>query len=708
LGAGLLGGGCSSSSEKSAARIAIVIGPAGTSSAKLRPVYDWAIDAVNRAGGAGGRKLEAKYVEMTSALDAAAQAALAAELLADPEMVAVAGLFSFALAPKLVAAKVPYITPETEDDDVFRAFHEGGYVWRTVESDATMLWFMLAEAKGRGEKSGQAHTTVGLLTSKDAYGSTFFDWYGFHATELGLQALAPVQYDQDKETCEPYVDALLAQGLPDFLIAVPSGPDPFAQAACMVRTMKARGATSTVLLADSAYDPALIAALGSDAEGLAGYNAAPDPNAGFGEAFTQYTHLPLPPAHAANVVDAIALLAYGLEKSGGEGRQALDTGMRAVVDGQGPKTGWQDFAQALSLIRAGQSPDISGASGPLRFDHEVYTDPTATYFDRWVVTNGSFQISRHVTTETESSPNVTSQTAVSRGLKNLAGGSLTAGVGSSDLPPLGENWALVVATSGTWENYRHQADALAHYQALKNNGFDDQHIVLVTVDDLAGAAANPTQGKVVNQANGPNVRSGAASDYTGKSLTSGQLMAVLEGKEDSALPAVLHSRETDNVYLFMVGHGGVEGPYVGMDERSASMIDQDHYLSPNQLASTVARMKTNKKFRRMLIAVDACHSGVLAPALEALAIPDVVLFTAAASAESSFSTNYVSDLDAWVADQFSFNLLANVRSPDLAVSDLYARLYHDVAGSHVQVANQARFGDATAIRLSEFVTHTAP
>ncbi|HXI56484.1 MAG TPA: ABC transporter substrate-binding protein, partial [Polyangia bacterium] len=462
--AALAGGAvaCAAPADKPAAHIGIVIGPAGTQSAALRPVYDWAIAAVNKAGGAGGRQLEAKYFEMTDALAASttSQETLAAQMLGDPDLVAVAGLFSFAMAPKFVVAKVPYITPETADDDVFRAFHDGGYVWRTLESDSTMLWFMLAEAKGRGDKSQLPHTTVGLLTSKDSYGSTFFDWYGFHATELGLTALSPVQYDQSQETCEAYVDALLDQGVPDFLIAVPSGPDPVAQATCMVRTLKARGAPSTVLLSDSVHVPGLITALGADAEGLSGYSAAPDPTAGFSEAFTNFTHVAQPPEHAANALDAIALLAYGLEKTGGVGRQALDAGMRAIVDGQGTKTGWQDFKQALSLIHAGQSPDVSGASGPLVFDHEVYTDPTSTFFDRWAVENGAFTITHHVTTESEGSPNVFSQSAVARGLKALQGDKLADGGGTADLPPLHDNWALVIATSATWQNYRHQADAL--------------------------------------------------------------------------------------------------------------------------------------------------------------------------------------------------------------------------------------------------------
>lgn len=694
---------CGSQADKPTAHIGIVIGP---KSAGLRPVYDWAIKAVNDGGGAGGRKLEARYFELTEAVMAsnASADAMAAKILSDPQLVAVAGTFSFAMAPKFVTANVPYITPDTGDDDVFRAFHTGGYVWRTLESDSTMLWFMLAEAKGRGEKALQASTSVALLTSTDPYGQTFFDWYGFHATELGLKAMPPVQYDQSAETCEPAVNTLLSRGVPDFLIAVPSGPDPVAQATCMVRTMKARSPSTKVLLADSAYNPALLTSLAGDAEGLSGFLAAPDPNSGFAQAFTKTTTIAQPPEHAANALDAIALLAYGLEKSDGLGRKDLDAAMRNVVSGQGTKTSWNDFRQTMALIRAGESPDISGASGPLAFDKEVFTDPTSSFYDRWVVENGAFKITHHVTTATEASPNVTSQSAVARGLKALKIDDMTGAGGSVDLPPLSNNWALVIATSATWKNYRHQADALAHYQALKVNGFDDDHVVLITVDDLANAAENVRVGEVVNEPGGPNVRALAIPDYVGKSLTSTQVMAVLEGNTDPNLPTVLHTQADDNVYVFMVGHGGFEGPYIGMDERSSDDVTAENFISPELFASTVARMKLNNRFRRMLIAVDACHSGVLAPAFEALAIPDVVLFAAAGEAESSFSANYSSQLAIWTADQFAFHLLKSVRSPNLSIRELYTRLYEGVTGSHVQIANQQAFGATTQIMLSEFVS----
>jgi len=700
-------GACSGTTAAPTAHVGIVIGTADTDGGDLRAVYDWAFEAVNEGGGPGGRRLEARYFVMddVTLASAKAQEDLAAAMLSDPDLVAVAGLFSFNIAPKLVAAGVPYITPNTGDDDVFRGFHSGGFVWRTLESDSTLMWLLLAEAKRAAVTAQKATATVGLLTATDPYGATFFEWYGFHALELGLTAYPPVQFDQDNERCEPAVDRLLAQGVPDVLIAVPSGIDPVGQAKCIVAALKSRTASSKILFADSVHVPELLTALGADGEGIVGFDDAPDPDSGFVDAFTLRTHLPLP-ERAANAFDAIALLAYGLEQSGGEGRGALEQGMRAVVDGDGPATRWdaQGIQQALSLIRQGQHPDIAGASGPLRFDKAVYTDPLATFFERWTIEGGVMRTTAYVTTASEGSSTAVSQSAITRALKTGTSDKLASGGGSPDLPARHENWALVAATSGTWANYRHQADALAHYRALKANGFDDQHIVLVMEDDLADATENVRKGEVINAPEGPNVHADAFSDYKGKSLNASQLMGILSGASDPNLPSVLHSKADDNVYVFLVGHGGSEGPYVGMDERSQSNVDEEHFVAPALFANTVAVMHGKHQFRRMLIAVDACHAGVLGPALEGLKIPDVILLTSAAEAETSFSTNYATQLKAWTADQFSYELVQRVgRSPSANIDDLYKQLYEGVVGSHVQVFNEASFGDAAAITLDEFV-----
>ena len=47
------------------------------------------------------------------------------------------------------------------------------------------------------------------------------------------------------------------------------------------------------------------------------------------------------------------------------------------------------------------------------------------------------------------------------------------------------NWALLVAGSNGWFNYRHQADVCHAYQILHNHAIPDSNIVVMMFDDIA-------------------------------------------------------------------------------------------------------------------------------------------------------------------------------------------------------------------------------
>lgn len=61
------------------------------------------------------------------------------------------------------------------------------------------------------------------------------------------------------------------------------------------------------------------------------------------------------------------------------------------------------------------------------------------------------------------------------------------------------NWAVLVAGSYTWFNYRHQADVFHAYQMIINKGFDPKNIIVLAYDDIATDSRNPFPGKVFNK-----------------------------------------------------------------------------------------------------------------------------------------------------------------------------------------------------------------
>lgn len=49
----------------------------------------------------------------------------------------------------------------------------------------------------------------------------------------------------------------------------------------------------------------------------------------------------------------------------------------------------------------------------------------------------------------------------------------------------GRNWALLVAGSSEYYNYRHQADVAHAYQIMHKQGIPDEQIVTMMYDDIA-------------------------------------------------------------------------------------------------------------------------------------------------------------------------------------------------------------------------------
>eukprot|EP00121_Abeoforma_whisleri_P012846 Awhi_evm1s11857 len=95
------------------------------------------------------------------------------------------------------------------------------------------------------------------------------------------------------------------------------------------------------------------------------------------------------------------------------------------------------------------------------------------------------------------------------------------------------NWAVLVAGSSGYYNYRHQADICHAYQLLRANGFPEHRIITLMADDVANHPANPFKGTLINHPNGKDVYHGVVKDYTGASVTPHTFMAVLTGDKDA-------------------------------------------------------------------------------------------------------------------------------------------------------------------------------
>ena len=685
LVAGCSGGGTDSADDAGPLKIGVMLPLSGPDGRGYKLPLTWAVENVNKAGGASGRKLELVYADLgTTSLEAATR-----RFVADRSVLAVIGPNSsdrfFAAAPAFIEAKKTLVTPTATSGDIFRAFSSSGYVWRTVQSDIAQVRTALLTLARDGIRRPAVVAGVGH------YGTTFYDWFGFYANQLGLQPTAVVRYDQAKENCTSFVDEALATN-PDAVLAAAKDVD---NAVCMAKAWRARGSPGRLLFTDAAEAPALLTGLGAAAEGLEGLGLGADPDAGFGDAFRARFDED-PKDAAANTYDAVALLAYGLQRSGGAGGAQLNRAMAEVVDARGAATGWdgKGIAAALSAIKGGQLPDVSGAAGALEFDARTHTDLLSSTYEHWRVEGGAFRTVELL----PSSPvqpgtadaRVTPLESLEANFRAAAGPPYEPGAAKQGL------WALLVATSSGRDNYRHQADVFAQHQMLRRAGVPKERIVVVAQDDLAVGDRVPYPGA-------KDVRAGVEVDYRLDQVDANGFLAILAGRRSDALPKVIDSASADNVYVFVAGHGNTDGVYFGLDQPLAREGETYSILRPADLAATVAQMHGAGRYRRMLLAVEACKGGVMGKDLTA---PGALLVSAASPTENSLSTAFDGEIGTWLADQFAARLVATQRAAtktDVPLATALRQIYLNVSGSHVSTYGTG-FGDTHAVGLREFVT----
>ena len=125
-----------------------------------------------------------------------------------------------------------------------------------------------------------------------------------------------------------------------------------------------------------------------------------------------------------------------------------------------------------------------------------------------------------------------------------------------------DNYAILVAGSNTYTNYRHQSDVFHHYHLLVDRGIKPENIIVFAYDDIATAKKNPFPGKVFNSPAGKDVYEGVVIDYFGEDVTPSNFIAAITGDVNSlkiddprTTSKVLTSTENDNVYFYFSDHG---------------------------------------------------------------------------------------------------------------------------------------------------------
>jgi len=210
------------------------------------------------------------------------------------------------------------------------------------------------------------------------------------------------------------------------------------------------------------------------------------------------------------------------------------------------------------------------------------------------------------------------------------------------------NWAVLVATSRFWFNYRHLANTLSLYRTVKRLGIPDSQILLLLPDDMACNPRNAFSGTVYSNADrrmdlyGENVE----VDYRGYEVTVENFIRLLTDRWEEGVPASkrLQTDEGSNILIYMTGHGGSE----------FLKFQDSEEISSWDLADAFSQMREKKRYNEMLFMIDTCQANTLYRQFYA---PGVIATGSSEEDESSYSHHADNDVGVAVIDRWTYYVL---------------------------------------------------
>ncbi|CAH1393173.1 unnamed protein product [Nezara viridula] len=248
-------------------------------------------------------------------------------------------------------------------------------------------------------------------------------------------------------------------------------------------------------------------------------------------------------------------------------------------------------------------------------------------------------------------------------------------------------WAVLVAGSNGWWNYRHQADVCHAYHSLIEKGVLPEKIITIMYDDIAQNSQNPKKGTIINRPDGPDVYHDVVIDYSGKAVTAKNFLKIIEGDEvgmeNIGSGKVLKSNENDTVFINFVDHGGAG--VLGFPSTLLKAAD---------LIASLNKMSKSNMFDKLILFIEACESGSIFDGFIDH-LPNVFVSTAAAGDESSWGW-YCDDkkFGTCFGDLYSINWMERLDKLKTSESlfDNYNAIRTKTTKSHVQLYGDYKLG----------------
>lgn len=571
------------------------------------------------------------------------------------------------------------ILPIATSAELQRIYAGKSNIWNLSQSDINQCELMLAQAVI------SESTSVSLLTTDDDYGRSFSDWFAYQAVELGLNVgdVFICSSENDVKTAVSRIASgfrynqhlLLAPSKERFAVTFDTEVNRLKESTeqfkfpHIICSDVMRSLTLANQLTALQYE-----GLSPSAAPISGFDEAHQ--AKFGEE---------PANGTAHLYDAFMLLAYALTINGDN----LNDAILKVVEGRESwNRSWlsSDMHDTFVQLQNGGNPDVSGVTGDWTFDDRHHSGVLNTIYSHWILADGKYYTLEYLSSD--GSSRTTSSLQAWDIQSQIYQEFSNSQVDMSYPEHSGENWAVVIGTSDTWANYRHQADALAMYQLLKRHGYDDDHIILIIADNIAYDSHNVYPGVIKVKPEGENVYEGAVIDYRLKDVDVTDLKMIMNGIASDKLPSVISADNKDNVIVFWCGHGA----------KNCLMWGSDDIVQGYEIASIIKSMT----YRKMLWVMDACYSGTIGEACTG--IPGVLIMTSANAYEPSKADVKDPEMGIWLSNGFTRAFQEAIdESPNISMRDLYYKLARQTVGSHATVYNYSFYGNMYTNTMQEYL-----
>ena len=596
------------------------------------------------------------------------------------------------LAEILQGTEKPMITPCATDAEYQRKYSSAGNVWNMAESEIAQLEILLSNVSVNDEKKVYllAHDSDDRADAQD----TYVEWFAFIAEEFGIKEHEVLLYKNDADIRQYARDlcgnkSRFGQSVLIFNPAKDTDALVFDNEVTEIgreieESKKGFLYHPRILCSDAFY--AMNIASTTKMDMYEGIDISADPSSGFITAY-QLRFGEQMMNGEAQFYDAMLMLTYAFLRQEVMGGTNLNDAIREVVDGSETNLcGWlpADTKVSFQKLRQGNMPNLRGVSGEWNFDKKTHVCQLGTSFRHWKLREGSYYTLGYYTTEGSKRSTSSKEMWNWTSTKYQQFGDFP---NTIVYPDLHDRWALIVAGSKGWSNYRFQADALAMYHILKSHGYDDDHIVLIMEDDIAHNPKNKYPGEIKIKSDDVNLYAADIIDYKLNDMLVSDLGHILRGEKKDRLQKVLRPTENDNVLVFWSSHG------------SKGALD---FGSTSAAYWEMFDVLRNVPHRKMMVAVEACFSGGLGKYCEGM--EGTIFLTAANPNETSHAAEWDDALGVFRSNGFTRGFQEAIsQNPNVTLRDLYYTISRNTDGSHVKIYNESNYGSVFDNTMAEYL-----